>query len=59
MVASRIAALSHPMTSMSEDIFSPSILGLKSRARQYIVAGCGSSREYLRHNRNQPLVQLH
>jgi hypothetical protein len=45
MVASSIAALSHPMTLMSEEIFSPSILGLKSRPWQLIVAGGSSSRE--------------
>jgi hypothetical protein len=47
MVASRIAVPSHPMTSMSEEIFSLSILGLKSRPSylkmpRLIVAGRSS-----------------
>jgi hypothetical protein len=54
MVASKIAAPSHPMTSTSQDMFSLSILetpGGYLKMPQLLVAGSSSNREYLRHSR--------
>jgi hypothetical protein len=64
MVASRIAALSHPMTSMSEEIFRLSILDQNAGAQLPKDAAIDRRRplfecEYPRHSQNQPLVRLH
>jgi hypothetical protein len=50
MVASRTGALTHPMMSMSEEIFSLSILKSGPQLPKDAAIVAGSKREYLRHS---------